>query len=199
MDQIPGRPPSRANCIFLGSESDILEVNICGISAPNQNDKAGWFQAHGNICAIFNKKAAKLVHHCPVEYNIVPSMQGEIEFFARYLKPDSGVKWEAPIAYLIERTPFALAFVDACLESGGGYSIDLKLWYFVRFPKDVVRRTLKYLKDNKDKNLISINVLKFVIVIINYCAAWTVVVEGRVTDDPHPVLLNAMDNTSAHS
>ena len=145
------------------------------------------------------KKAAKLVHHCPVEYNIVESMREEIEFFARYLKPDSGVKWEAPIAHLIDRTPFASTFGDACLESGGGYSIKLKLWYFVSFPKDVVLRTLKHLKNNKDKNLISINVLEFVIVIINYCAAWTVVAAGQVTDDPHPVLLNAVDNTSAHS
>merc|ERR1712086_1116135 len=145
------------------------------------------------------KKAAKLVHHCPVEYNIVRSMREEIEFFARYLKPDSGVKWEAPIAYLIDRTPFASTFGDACLESGGGYSSKLKLWYFVSFPKDVVLRTLKHLKNNKDKNLISINVLEFVIVIMNYCAAWTVVVAGQGTDDPHPVLLNAVDNTSAHS
>ena len=72
-----------------------------------------------------------------------------------------GVKWEAPLAYLIDRTPFASTFGDACLESGGGYSIKLKLWYFVSFPKDVVLRTLKHLKNNKDKNLIPINVIGF--------------------------------------
>ena len=107
------------------------------------------------------------------------------------------MKWEAPIAHLIDRTPFSSTFGDACLKSGGGYSIKLKLWYFVSFPKDVVLCTLKHLKNNKDKNLISINVLKFVIVIINYYAALTVVAIEHVTDDPHPVLLNAVDNTSA--
>ena len=55
------------------------------------------------------------------------------------------------------------------------------------------------MKNNKDKNLISINVLEFVIVIINYCAALTVVVTEHVTDDPHLVLLNAVDKMSAHS
>ena len=139
MDQIPGLPPVRIDCICLSSESDILEVDICEISAPNQNDKVCRFQEHGNVCAICNQKAAKLVHHCPVEYNIVRSMREEIEFFARYLKHDLRVKWEAPIAHLIDRTPFASTFGDACLESGGVYSIKLKLWYFVSFPKEVVR------------------------------------------------------------
>ena len=66
-------------------------------------------------------------------------------------------------------------------------------------PREVVLRTLKHMKNDKDKNMISINVLEFVIVIINYCAALTVVLTEHVTDDPHPVLLNAVDNTSAHS
>ena len=91
------------------------------------------------------------------------------------MKLNSGVKCEAPIANLIDQTPFASTFGDAYLKLGGGYSIKLKLWYFVIFPKKVVLRTLNHLKNNKDKNLISINVLKFVIVIIKYCAALTVV------------------------
>ena len=57
------------------------------------------------------------------------------------------------------------------MESGGGYLTKLKFWYFVSFPKEVVLCTLKHLKNNKDKNLISFNVLKFVMVVINYCAA----------------------------
>ena len=42
------------------------------------------------------------------------------------------------------------------------------------------------------------NVLEFVIVIINYCAALTVVLTEYVTDDPHPVLLHVVDNTSSN-
>ena len=94
----------------------------------------------------------------------------------------------------------ASTFGDACLESGveGGYSIKLRLWYYVSIRKKAIPCTLKHLKNNKDKNLISINVLKFASVIINYCAALTVVATEHITDNPHPVLLNAVDNMSAH-
>jgi hypothetical protein len=41
--------------------------------------------------------------------------------------------------------------------------------------------------------------LEFVVVIIDYCAALTVIMTENVTDDPYPILLNIADNTSAHS
>ncbi len=44
-----------------------------------------------------------------------------------------------------------------------------------------------------------INVLEIVMVIINYCAALHVVWTSLVTDDPHPVILNVTDNSSALS
>ena len=53
--------------------------------------------------------------------------------------------------------------------------------------------------DNKNGRLISINILEFVVVIIDYCAALTVVTTENVTDDPHPILLNSADIISAHS
>jgi hypothetical protein len=45
--------------------------------------------------------------------------------------------------------------------------------------------------------LISINVLEFVTVIINYLASLHVITKTTFTDDPHPVLLNVTDNMSA--
>ena len=115
------------------------------------------------------------------------------------LEPTSGVIWEAPIAHLIKKTPFATAYGDACLDASGGFSVDLKFWWHLKFPDSVVRCTLKYLKDNSNQNLISISVLEFLTVIIDYCAAYTVITTKHVTDDPHPVLLSMADNTSAHS
>ena len=103
------------------------------------------------------------------------------------------------IAFLIERTPFASSYGDACLDAAGGYSIGLKFWWHINFPFEVVFRTLKYLPDNKNRRLISINVLEFVVVIIDYCAALTVITTENVTEDPHPILLNIADNTSTHS
>jgi hypothetical protein len=53
------------------------------------------------------KCAAKLTHHASYQYNINKTMRYEIEFFSDKLKPDSGIKWEMPIAHLIPQTPFA--------------------------------------------------------------------------------------------
>ena len=88
--------------------------------------------------------------YLPIEYNIVSSMRDDIDFFAEYPKPSSGVAWGTPIAFLIERTPFASSYGDACLDAAGGYSIDLKFWWHVKFPLEVVLRTLKHLPNNED-------------------------------------------------
>jgi hypothetical protein len=55
------------------------------------------------------------------------------------------------------------------------------------------------MKDNKDGKLISINVLEFVTVIINYIASLHVTTTTKIINDPYPVLLNITDNTSALS
>jgi hypothetical protein len=47
--------------------------------------------------------------------------------------------------------------------------------------------------------LVLINVLEFVMVIINYCASLHVVQTYPITDDPHPVILNVTNNSSALS
>ena len=48
------------------------------------------------------KKAARMVHHSTIEYNIVPSMREDLDFFEEFLAPNSGVEWDAPIACLIK-------------------------------------------------------------------------------------------------
>jgi hypothetical protein len=55
------------------------------------------------------------------------------------------------------------------------------------------------MKDNKDGKLISINVLEFVTVIVNYIASLHVTTTTSIINDPYPVLLNITDNTSALS
>ncbi len=47
--------------------------------------------------------------------------------------------------------------------------------------------------------LMLINILELVTVIINYCAALHVVWTSPITDDPHPVILNVTNNSSALS
>ena len=55
----------------------------------------------------------------------------------------------------------------------------------------------EYLNNNKNGKLISINVLEYISIIINYCAALMAFLTSGPTDDPFPVLLNLADSISA--
>ncbi len=90
-------------------------------------------------------------------------------------------------------------FGDSCLEGAGGYSLSLGFWWHLPFLEEVKLCTLLHNRDNADGLLISINVLKFVTVIINYCAALHMVLSTNFTNNPYPVLFNVTDNASALS
>ncbi len=123
------------------------------------------------------KRAAKLTHHVSYQYNINKTMRYKIKIFCDKLKPDSGIELVMPIAHLIPQTPFAMTIGDSLLEGAGGFSIILGFWWHICFPDEVVQRTLQFRSNNKDGMLMSINVLEFATVIINYCATlhvfWT--------------------------
>jgi hypothetical protein len=145
------------------------------------------------------KRAAKLTHHASYQYNINKTLHYKIEFFCNKLKPDSGIEWETPSAHLIPQTSFATKIGDSALEGAGGFSITLGLWWHICFPDEVVQHTLQFKTNNNDGMLVSINILEFVMVIINHCAALHVVWTSPITDDPHPVILNITNNSSALS
>ncbi len=92
--------------------------------------------------SIAMKRAVKLTHHASYLYNINKTMHYKIKFFHGKLKPDSGIKWEMPIAHLIPQTPFATTIGDSLLEGAGGFSITLGFWWHICFPDEVVQRTL---------------------------------------------------------
>jgi hypothetical protein len=112
------------------------------------------------------------------------------------LSPDSGIKFETPIAHLIPRTPTALIIGDSSLLAFSGHLITLDFWWHLSFPMKVVERTLLHLKNNSDKSFISINCLEFVTIILNYCASLVVFENCKVNHDPHPVVLCVTDNKS---
>jgi hypothetical protein len=145
------------------------------------------------------KHSAKLVHQSRCQYNITKSMCQEIEFFREKLLPTSKICWESPIAHVIPRMPTFTTFDDSCLKGAGRYSLSLGFWWHLQFPEEVKLRTLLHKRDKADGLLILINVLEFVTVIINYCAALHRVLTKNPTSDPYPVLLNVTNNVSAFS
>jgi hypothetical protein len=142
------------------------------------------------------KHAAKLTHHASYHYNINRTMHYKIKILRNKLKPDLGIEWEMPIAHLIPCLPFAMTIGDSLLEGAGGFSITLGFWWHIHFPDEVVQRTIRFKTSNNNSMLVSINVLEFMMVIINYCTALHVVQTSPVTDNPHPVILNVTDNSS---
>jgi hypothetical protein len=95
--------------------------------------------------------------------------------------------------------PTFVIFGDSCLKGFRGFSLSLGFWWHLPFPEEVKLHMLLHKQDNIDGQLISINVLEFVIVIINYCANLHMVLSTNPTNDPYPVLLNVIDSTSALS
>jgi hypothetical protein len=85
------------------------------------------------------------------------------------------------------------------LEGAGRFSITLGFWWHIRFPDEVVQCTLQFKTNNNNGMLVSINILEFMTVVINYCAALHVVWTSPITNNPHPVILNVTNNSSALS
>jgi len=143
------------------------------------------------------KKASQMVHHAKYKHKINQSMREEIKFLRKALQPDSGIKFEMPFAHIIQRTPLGLMFGDSSLRACGGFCLPLRFWRHHDFDEKITSRTLLFLKNNKDEPFISINCLEYLTVIVNYCAAYTVITTENPTADPFPVILSITDNTSA--
>ncbi len=129
-------------------------------------------------------------------YIINEMMHKELRFIRQALWEGPKISFEAPIAFIIPRTPSVSLFGDSSLTSCGGYSIDLCFWWFIPFPDEIDAKTLLHLKNDSEQNFISINVLGYVTVILSYCGALTTYLEYEIKD-PHPMVLWVTDNVSA--
>ena len=75
-----------------------------------------------------------------------------------------------------------------------------RIWWQLDWPDEIQKRTLIHIKDGKSGKLISINVLEYLVVIINYAASsvcYQESAEKGISDIEYPTNLNLVDNTSA--
>jgi hypothetical protein len=56
---------------------------------------------------------------------------------------------------------------------------------------------LLHSKNDSIQNFVSVNVLEYVTIIINYCGVLTAYLEDGLKEDPHPVVFCITDNVSA--
>jgi hypothetical protein len=104
-----------------------------------------------------------------------------------------------PIAHLVDRDPSGIAWSDSSLDAAGGYSINMKFWWYIEWPQEIKQFTLRFVKNNADNTLISINVLEYAGLIINYVAATYFYHLDPNPTDPYPSVLLYADNTTAES
>lgn len=132
----------------------------------------------------------------------------DIKLLYQFLQQPAS-RWEVPIAHVVDRDPEFESFGDASLDSGGGFSTTLRFWWYWEWPEKVQKQTLKHwvkVPNSEDpQTLISINLLEYVAIIINYAAATFVLANttfgkgpvGSICEHPYPTLCNWADNRSA--
>ena len=184
----------RQNHLFLKNESASFQQMIKQIKALKKLPTTDQDVSHLNF---FLSKSAKKKFKCAQSFFIPKTLRRELELLRAWLSDESGITWSTPLAHLIKRMPYALAWGDACLYGGGGFSLKLRFWWHLQWPLKVQRKTKLYLKDDSNKDFVSINVLEFVTIIINFAGALTALTVDGHPDDPFPVLLNFADNMSS--
>ena len=101
-------------------------------------------------------------------------MKYELNMMIHILSKPRECNLENVIDRILKRDPDFITLGDACLQAGGGYSDNL-FWWHVEWTKTIKVLTLKSLRTSrrckKSKELVSINLLEFVVEIINYVAS----------------------------
>ncbi|KAL7525764.1 hypothetical protein ACHAXR_001151, partial [Thalassiosira sp. AJA248-18] len=134
-----------------------------------------------------NFARSHVAHHGAKEvYRMPPSLKEEIRIITELLR-DHSIRLEMAIAHIIP-----------CMQkSGRRLEHRPSILVHYEWPEDIQRRTR--LPNNKNGQLISINVLEMACVIFNFAAAIVACFVDGISLDAFPMLANDCDNTSACS
>jgi len=141
----------------------------------------------GDLASYFRTKQARALWNCPLKVFITTEMRHDVDRLHEVLSDPSQYPWQSPISHMIPRDPSFTAYGDASLMAGGGYSSDLHFWWHLEWPSEIHHRTIKFWDDNKER-LVSINLLEFIVVILNYAASLLAIRTSPPPHDPYPVL-----------
>ena len=144
-------------------------------------------------------KIAKAIWNSSAKCFITKPLRAELKLLADIME-NKEFHWETPIAHLIPRTPDFAAWGDSSIEAAGGFSLDLKFFWHIKWPESVTSRTLKYftVRSKENDKLISINLLEYVVVIINYAIVTHIVNDSNICEKyKYQSLLNWSDNRTA--
>ena len=138
--------------------------------------------------------------HSHKKFNISKNLRKELKLLNFIFARPKQFKFESPIAHIIPRDFDFTALGDACLDGGGGYSDDLKFWWFIPWPDYISSKTLKhYVKKFKtlSGDFISINLLEYATIIVSFAASIHTINTKHKLPQPYPTVHVKSDNTTA--
>jgi hypothetical protein len=133
----------KSNTELLEKSSSEFRDLVKQITNKTFSGKILGHQCHLNYAM---KQAVKMVNKHRQQYLVNATMQDELNFMKKVLSPNSSIKFETAIGHPIPRTPTASIIGGSSLLACGGYSIKLKFWWHLSFPKEIVERMLLHLK-----------------------------------------------------
>ena len=137
------------------------------------------------------------------KFHITKSLRTELKLILYLFSNRSAFPFATPIAHVIPRDPEFQALGDACLDGAGGFSTNMKFWWYVDWPPAIASRTLKhFVKKYKglQNQLLSINLLEYVAILISYAAAiQSLRTFSYSLPHPNPTINILSDNTTALS
>ena len=105
-----------------------------------------------------------------------------------------------PLGHMIPRDPSGVGYSDSCLHAAGGFSYDMGFWWYFEWPQSIQACTLKFITNDSQGNLITINSLEYASLIIEYATAFhALTIRNPSPADPHPVVCLFADNTTAEA
>jgi hypothetical protein len=146
-------------------------------------------------------KIAKEIFKCREMVHINKPMRIELKYIKDVLSNPKRFNLKIHIAHMIDREPEYIAYGDASLEAAGGFS-EGNFWWHMEWPEEIKALTLKNLTVTRrckiTNKLISINLLEFVVEIINYAAA-THIFQCTPSTYEYATLQNWADNKTAEA
>jgi hypothetical protein len=141
-------------------------------------------------------ETARKIHCHKKEHWINGTLKEELQLIRAALS-DKSISKACPIAHLIPDHEDSEAHGDSSLDSAGGWSTDMQFWWWIDWPEEIKKRTLRYIKDGQSGDLVDINNLEYATVLINYAAAchyWITLGNSQKQNIPYPRVRIMADN-----
>lgn len=166
------------------------------IKAARQLDTISASERPSNAEKFAQSYVSRTVHRSNKQHYLNKTAFEELQLISLALQ-DPTVSKRCPIAHLVDRVEDCIAHGDSSLDAAGGFSVECRFWWYHEWSEEIRQFTLRHHRHNKDGKLISINVLEYASVIINYAAVCLYFQENQDPSNPYPTALLFADNTTA--